>query len=365
METNKDGFYAAKLNQDRCAHCGLCTTVCSMLNGDSAKSLTRERVYVGVAKDKGVLERSSSGGVAHALSVAAIQMGMAVSGCAYDAETEHARHIVVSTLEGLKALQGSKYMQSHTGEAFEELLRQDSGALVVGMPCQIAGLHAVIEKRGLRSRFILVDFFCHGVPSQLLWERHLAWLQEKGWDVRHREVSFRDGKTFRLRIGREYRAMYNEDAYYALFLRGLLMNRCCYACPYRRNSRADIRIGDLMLPKYKRLPFSPSAILLNTGEGEAFFARCASQLEVYPETYDAVDQIQDKVIKPIPPNYRSYLDRAIRGKTPEQLIHPDMQIARAKAKVKKALNLLLRCAALGNKVTLGELAREAPDKGRH
>ena len=51
--------------------------------------------------------------------------------------------------------------------------------LVTGTPCQIDSFRRFIQKFHCEDNFLLLDFFCHGVPSMLLWKIYLENCQKK------------------------------------------------------------------------------------------------------------------------------------------------------------------------------------------
>ena len=61
---------------------------------------------------------------------------------------------------------GSKYIQSHTESAFSSFKRGQK-YVIVGTPCQIDSLRKNLQRLKIEQDYILIDFFCHGVPSYL------------------------------------------------------------------------------------------------------------------------------------------------------------------------------------------------------
>lgn len=91
-------------------------------------------------------------------------------GAAYD-ENFNVMHIGVDTLEGLKKIRGSKYVQSNTLDTYNNVkkdLQEGKQVLYSGTACQIAGLNKFLEKN--YKNLLTVDIVCHGVPSQKLFK---------------------------------------------------------------------------------------------------------------------------------------------------------------------------------------------------
>lgn len=365
------GGYRPTVDEAKCVNCGACVKHCTVLNagaeqgatqggtqgapqGDGAQPLTQERVYIAVVRDRGALAKSSSGGVAYALAARALEMGMPVCGVTYDEEGECAAHTVCTTADELPRIQGSKYLQSANEAAFRDILQRDQG-VIFGTPCQIAGADALLRRARKRDCFLLVDIFCHGVPNQLLWKNHVAWLRARGKVTGRVSPVFRQGKHYRLKLGK-YAAWYNEDAFYTFFLRGWLSNPRCYACHLRRSSCADLRLGDCMVPKYAALAYSPSCVLANTEKGVRFLEGCSDLLEMYPERYAVVDGVQEKENRPLPAGYAERLAALQAGKAPEELIRDVMRKGRVKSFVKHELLARIRKAPAADDLKAAALA---------
>ncbi len=352
MGFNKYGFYSAFINNELCIECGKCKKVCPILNLKKSP-LSSYNVYVAVANDKLILNKSSSGGIGYVLSEYAIQNNIPVCGVTYNSILSCANHVVVENSNDLNKIQGSKYLQSVTKDAFKRVISLKKG-FIFGTPCQIAGLHNVLNKMGIREQFVLIDIFCHGVPSQLLWSNHLEYLKKKGYIQDDSYVSFRDKNKYILKI-ENYTAWFNEDAFYTFFLRNMLANRCCYSCMYRRDSYADLRIGDCAIKEFKSLEYSPSLVIANTQTGCKIITTI-NKIELHMLPFSVVNSIQKKDIERIPVNYEYLLSKLRDGVYPEVLIKNILIKGRIKALIKKILKLLIKTKR--NNVSLKSLVEE-------
>lgn len=99
-----------------------------------------------------------------------------------------------------------------------------------------------------------MDFFCHGVPSRLLWEKYLNIKQKECGDIksikwRYKKDGWQDSLKFRIDgVKKDYIGGINQgDIFYKLFLGDYCLGDACYEkCKYKMvKSAADIRIGDL------------------------------------------------------------------------------------------------------------------------
>lgn len=125
-------------------------------------------------RNEGERLSSSSGGVFIAVARKVIENGGVVFGAVFDGKWE-VRHAHAETLEGVRPMMGSKYLQSRMEDSYrqaEVFLKAGREVLFTGSPCQIAGLHNYL-RRDYPGLFT-VDFLCHGVPSPGVWRKYLG-----------------------------------------------------------------------------------------------------------------------------------------------------------------------------------------------
>lgn len=323
MKLDEDGFYAAFKN-DACIDCGLCERHCFSIQ-DAAIPLSKTEVFASEPHDRKVVAGSSSGGLAHLLALQAICSGKRVFGCTYDIDLPGARHVCIDSQEGLRRIQGSLYLMSDFSGLKDFIDDTENGA-IFGTPCQIAGAHAALAKMGRRQDFLLVDIFCHGVPSQIAWIRHLDFLEKMRKGAAHAIYRFRYGKKYILAgmlndpsKGFIYNKPCGQDGFFRLFLQGSIFNKTCYRCPYRRSSLADIRLGDLAIGDYLKLEYPPSCVIANTEAGEEALSSIAGSAAFKRIDYSVMDNVQDKGIKSVPPERIRVLNELKSGKSPNEL----------------------------------------------
>jgi len=337
---NEQGFYSPKVDEEKCVLCGMCKKVCIDAVGVEAKKLNVYENYIATAKVQNVNNRSSSGGIAYILAKKALENGYAVCGVHYNQNTESAEHLIITNenKEELHKLQGSKYLQSYTVEAFANIINFDK-AIVFGTPCQIGGLNKVLNLLGKRERFILVDIFCHGVPSNLLWKNHLSYLKKKNMINDNEMAYFRDKKKYVLKIGDKYEKSYQYDAFYYFFLRSLVNNRACYICPYRRSGLSDIRLGDFTNSKFSKLKYSPSNVIINTDMGKKVICDIKDEIHIFREEFSKVDLVQDFGDKRIPSKYSYYITKFNQGKFPSEVIREKIVVMYIKGIIKSFIKM--------------------------
>lgn len=279
IKLNKNGFYEPYIAEsDKCSDCGLCIDVCSYSQGGLALSEASVSSYAAWSRDEAVRRKCSSGGVGFEVGRYLISQGYKVLGCRYDAGKNRAEHYVASTVEELIPSIGSKYIQSYTVDGLRQIDRKQK-YLVTGTPCQIDSFRRYIQKFRCEENFVLMDFFCHGVPSMLVWRKYTKWAERQvgeltyvswrnkqtGWHdswamaidgKEHGEpINWHDGYCLLIREKKSYlnSRLSQGDMFYKLFLGNMCLGRACYAkCKFKYDhSSADIRIGDAWGETYK------------------------------------------------------------------------------------------------------------------
>jgi coenzyme F420-reducing hydrogenase beta subunit len=102
-----------------------------------------------VGKDKELIDNSASGGAFATFAKYAIEQKNGVAFGACMDKDFYVRHHCAQTLQELKPLLGSKYIQSDIGFTYKEckeVLEQGRYVLYSGTPCQIAGLKCYLGK---------------------------------------------------------------------------------------------------------------------------------------------------------------------------------------------------------------------------
>lgn len=300
-----EGFLYPKVSKQFCIECGLCEAACPVVNDKNSNSGFL-KTYVAFAKDLDIRMNSSSGGLFSILANNILNSGGMVFGAAFNREMM-ACHIGISDKNELNKLQGSKYVQSYTGNCYHDAKKAlDSGKYVLfsGTACQISGL-----KRYLKidyEKLITVDILCHGVPSPKVWRKYLN-EQENLYDAKASNVNFRKKshgwKAFSIYIsfdnGTHYEQIYTDDRYMTFFLRNLSLRPSCYKCHFKDLDReSDITIGDCWgIEKY--MPQmdddnGTSVVLIHSDKGLAFFKHISEELELcMAETERALPQTSD------------------------------------------------------------------------
>lgn len=326
MELNSDGFYEPRLaDESKCSDCGLCVDVCAYIHGDLTLKDKCIKSYGAWSNDEAVRRKCSSGGVGFELGRTLIAEGYEVCGVRYNATENRAEHYVATTVEELIPSIGSKYLQSYTLDGFK-MIDRNRKYLVTGTPCQIDSFRRYIQKFKKENNFILMDFFCHGVPSKLMWDKYVKWAETKvgkltyvswrnkftGWhdswamaiDGKEHGESVNWHESYNLLI-KEKQGFLNSrlsqgDMFYRLFLSDSCLGKACYGkCKYKYDqSSADIRIGDAWGGHYRDEEKGVSAAIAFTEKGDELLRRCNCTLEALPLDIVAEGQMKGCVKQP-------------------------------------------------------------------
>lgn len=248
-------------------------------------------IYAARIKDKKKLEQSSSGGAFTAIAEYFIENTDAVACCYYNYESNCAEYKLMFSADEVATAKGSKYIYSFLGEIYNECIQwlvenPEKHLLFVGTGCQAAGFCRFSEIKQLRDRVTVVDLICHGIPSPIIWNSYVAYLERK-YKGSIQSISFRDKR--RGWINSTAVAVINEKevslkGYVRLYYDARAMRPSCYKCPYTKINRyTDITIGDYWgieksLPEFYNY-MGNSLVLLHTEQGKTLFSHIMSKME--------------------------------------------------------------------------------------
>lgn len=323
---SSEGFLIPEVNDHLCTNCGICKDVCyQYYDGSSIKSCSDFKGKTVIAVLNNYLEQMSevsTAGVATQLARYYYKENYNVCGVILTSDNETCEHIVVKNIEDINKIKGSKYLQSNTVKAFQELIDSDKKSIVFGLPCQIYGLKQLIKQKNLEDKFILVDFFCAGIPTINLWRKYIDFIirimglsdvcnvnfrsKAQGWHKFSIELTDRNGKKYRQNIF--------NDMFFSFYLKRTCLNEACYNCMFRNGiAFSDIRLGDFWGEKYRIFDDGVELVVLVTKKGEESWDNVNSSFRFeYVQTEDILKS-QKTLNIPIPEEYEDVLSTLASG----------------------------------------------------
>lgn len=307
---NTNGFYEPHVtDHSQCTDCGLCVNMCSHIQDGLSLTDCCIKSYAAWSNDAQVRRKCSSGGVGFEIGRILIERGYKVCGVRYNPNMNRAEHYIASTIEELIPSIGSKYIQSYTVDGFKAINRKEK-FLVTGTPCQIDSFRRYIRKFRCENNFVLMDFFCHGVPSMWLWRKYVSGVEERigkvtyaSWRNKFTDrydtwAMSRDGEQLEEKVDwhdsyniliKGEKGDYNSrlsqgDMFYRLFLSDVCLGKACYdKCKFKYDkSSADIRIGDLWGNTYQKDENGVSAAIAFTEKGNDVLKQCDCTFVEHP-----------------------------------------------------------------------------------
>lgn len=288
MVLNNEGFLEPKVDPEKCVNCGQCIAVCPANKFSGPRRNKIPKVYLSWVKNQRLRYKSSSGGAFVLFANYILDLGGKVYGAVYTKDFL-VEIVSVGEKKGLKAMQGSKYVQSNTLKTFKQVekdLKAKKNVLYAALPCQIAGLYAYLKRD--YDKLYTLDLVCHGAPSVGLFENYLKHTEKELNDkisyINQKEpnkkwtslISF--NIKIKTKLGMEVYRNFQNDPYINAFSKSLSFNKCCYGCKYASLPRVgDISLGDFgglgVLYKYSGEDTSSgvSQVLVNSSKGENLF----------------------------------------------------------------------------------------------
>ncbi len=285
IKYDREGFYKPFVNRDACVNCGVCLDVCSF-NHDDVMKVKQPEIgsYAAWSKDEETRVTCTSGGLSFEFGKKLIGEGYLFCGVRYNLDRKRSEHFFASTVEELAESRKSKYIQSWSVDIFRQFKRGQK-YIVTGVPCQIDSLRRYLRRFKMEDDFILLDFFCHGIPSKWMFDQYLKFVEKKvgkATYVSWRNTIMPDGtknwqESTNVNIRGERGVWQSRtikgDIFFCLFFQEFCNGRHCHHnCKFRMfNSAADIRLCDLWGGTYKKNKEGVSGVMLFSEKANRLF----------------------------------------------------------------------------------------------
>lgn len=243
-----EGFVFPKVNSSICVDCGACGKVCHASVKSSGQRLAQ---YYGWHNNEEIRADSSSGGAFTALAQTILYTSGLVYAHAFDPVSQYVRCMRADSLEHIKIMRQSKYVESELYSAFEQIendLDAERTVMFTGTPCQCA---AVQKLFGDNHRLFTVSLLCHGVSSPKHFGEHLRNISGKhivsNVRMREKKLGWHDyvmGLHYSDTERVDFRHYTTDAYYYCDMVLSLCLRDSCYACTYSNTHMSDITIGD-------------------------------------------------------------------------------------------------------------------------
>lgn len=338
---DEEGFFYPNVNAD-CIECGLCSKVCPAKN-DVETDSTRPTFIGCIDKNKERRDRGSSGGLFGLLALELMSEGYEICGAAFD-DNLQLKHCFANSEEGVDKQKKSKYLQSDCGGIYwqvKQKIKDGKKVMFVGTPCQCAALKRFLGEQV--SNALIVDFACHGVPSQDLFDKCIKYYEGQheckvlSYSFRHKTKRYGSPKNFLLYIQKDNKTLpvegkYYQEPFYCGFQKYITLRPSCYQCKFARTERvSDITLADFWgieeaTKKWDRTSH-PSLVILNSQKGRQVFERIKSEIDYFETTKEKAVKQNGSLIAPT-------------KKTPSRdLFFEDLKVCRFEKVVEKHLRV--------------------------
>lgn len=279
MQSDKEGFMFPYIDENECVNCGKCVRYCPSIQNCDFKHEPLE-CYAALSKLNEV-EMSASGGLFVTAAKYVIEKCKGVVfGVVLDQKTFECRFDETDTIDGLRPMQNSKYIQANVGKVYDKVksyLLAGRMVLFTGTPCHVAGLKTFLGKE--YENLYTIDIICHGVPSQKYWQEYIK-NTYPGKSLQYFKFRNREAKRNE-RTSLECVSVVNgtrieknawDDVFYGTFVENESYRMSCYYCKFANDKRCgDLTMGDFD-STYQLPDFYPtecrSVVAINNGSGK-------------------------------------------------------------------------------------------------
>lgn len=291
-------IYLPRIDEKICDSCGICVRVCpghavdfTELNEAAFGRQPQDTLlgnylgcYTGHASDPNMRYDSSSGGMASALLVFALEAGIIDGALVTRMNPERPlepQPFIARTREEILSATGSKYCPVPANIALAEILKAKEGErfAVVGLPCHMHGLRkAELASKKLRERVALrVGIFCSNTNTFPMTEyilRKHGIKPEQVTKLDYRGSGWPGKMSLRINNRPSKTIDYEEYIKYHQF--GFFTPRRCTLCCDMTAELADISLGDAWFLKDRKNNPGISAIIARSKAGQELLDKALS-----------------------------------------------------------------------------------------
>lgn len=244
------------IDKSKCVDCGKCVKVCPVLNKAKVEQIEHLRCGMAYALDMNAKSKGSSGGLFGLFAKNILVQGGIVYGAAFD-QKHQLKTTCATNYTELEPLYKSKYLLCNTNGEFvniKKFLDEGKKVLYCSSPCQLAALKLYLHKE--YDNLFLVEFVCHGVGSQEMFNKSIAYIEQKE-SIKIKKVILRYKKNkgasshyYQLvceKNNKEYTksGLHLTFPYYNAYGKRLVCRNSCFDCKFAAPERiGDITIGD-------------------------------------------------------------------------------------------------------------------------
>lgn len=358
LQADEEGFYYPHIDEEKCIHCERCVRLCPIGNPIEKHLGSIQRAWGGFYNSQEILSDSTSGGAFSAILKAWWKEGSVIFGAVQCSPT-CIQHQAAFSLEEANVFRKSKYLQSQTGQTFQETgeyLSAGKRVLYSGTPCQIAGLKAFLGDDAASPNLLTVEVMCEGVPSPIFHQKYIHYLESKTgkrvsavdwrdknknhWDFQFTKITYED--LSEQKISRWF------NPFWSIWLSHLMSRPACYECCYTTRERvADLTLADLWgvhlyCPELYNRNRGSSLILCNSEPGQAVWNTAKQFMEGHDLDIQEVIRYQSPLRKQIEKN-------DLRSEFMEDVQVLDYQTLCRKYAKKPSLKLLWQKYVWGNR----------------
>ena len=329
MIEKEDGFLYPQIDNSLCVNCGLCVKACPALSDEVAAK--PYKAYALFNKDDDERRESSSGGVFISFAKRRIEEGGGVCGVVFDSRWMP-HHVCAETLEDMRPMMGSKYVQSRTDKVYQECevyLKSGRKVLFTGTPCQCSALHTFLRHKEYPN-LLTIDVICHGVPSPGVWKEYLnetfgeqSSCRRQAADGKNTvlnsslnakspigDIKFRDKtdgwEKYRFVVRRKSAVkadknsvllsdMHRDNPFMKGSLSDIYLRPSCYNCPAKKGrSGSDIQMADFWgIREVDRKFYSSkgvSMLIVHTQKGMDFLNKMKGRIKQIDERVDLLNR---------------------------------------------------------------------------